>query len=716
MLRNVPRHVVVALVLVPVFWLAAWWTSFRATVEIEGTESGVRFSLDGQTMEHPDSVGRLRGITVVATQHFFPTGGTAVTISGANGLITERFPLPRRFPFPALKAPLASDWWIDYGNNDAEWALPPVDIPTPWRVRATFTGRGQAGLKLEGDGGRTITCGFRAGGYDNDLYVLDASGKPVAATPVVAKFGLDAKHILNAMMSAGLLASLLIVVFCGLSFVARRWHWPLSSDPPSSGLMVLILASAVVLSLWVGGWVLDARPHFQDDLGYLLRAKWLLTGHLDLPKPAQAEHFGIPFTLVVGDRWISQYPIGWPALLALGQALNRAWIVSPLCSAVTVFAAWRIGREVYGNTVGLAGALLLTLSPLWLMLSGSMLSHAAASMWLALFLWLFLRGWRGKGSGRNILLAGLALGFAFSTRPLSGLAVGAVAGIFVLTELKHRRFSRAGWRLLALLFVGGVVGSLPALIDNWMVTGRPLTFAYNLNYPTVWSLKAYDVGTFWVDRNLALFSTLAFGWGWPWLGSSWLLLTLPFALALVPFLTARANRFDWLLLGMFAILPIAFVGYNYGGLHGFGPRYYIDTLFALTLLIARGFHTLAKEDAAHGRSPLPRIAAVLLFVAVTAGTATTLVRRLSLYRGYNWVDDRIEQKITAQSIKRGLILLEPPAYLNWVRAGRLLSPDLRANLVFAEKLDDNSALLRAYAGWPVYVVDDESLRPYSPSP
>jgi len=57
-------------------------------------------------------------------------------------------------------------------------------------------------------------------------------------------------------------------------------------------------------------------------------------------------------------------------------------------------------------------------------------------MWLALFLWLYIRGWRAEKRGSGILLlAGLALGFAFTTRPLSALAVAFPAGIYGLSEM-----------------------------------------------------------------------------------------------------------------------------------------------------------------------------------------------------------------------------------------------------------------------------------------
>ncbi len=713
-LNSLPRHVIVALLLLPVLWVGVVWTDFKVEIQIECNATGVRLTVNGQTTEVPLRLGDLREISVVDTRNFFPIGGGSLELVSASPDSPVRYSLPRRFDFHDDKVSPVGDWWVDSQAPRTEVFRHWASAPLPFVVRTTLTGRSIRSRELWLRGDVEIGFAVRAGFINNDMHVLRKDLSLVEGGGLLPQAGIDGRHALHWLVSGAFMAALCTVLFHLAAFVSWRYarvELPWLQRPPALAVVLILNA---LLGLWVASFILDGRPHFQDDLGYLLRAKWLLAGHLYYPPPENADHFAIPFTMVANGHWLSHYPIGWPALLVIGEGLHAPWIVAPFCGFVTALVSWLLARTIAGGVVGLAAAVLLTLSPLNLILSGSMLSHAGTAMWLAIFVWLFSRGWKQENGWRSLALAGIALGFAFSTRPLSGVATGVAAGGFVVFEMARRRFSSRAWQSLAALVLGGVVGALPAMLDNWMVTGNPLTFAYNLGYSEIWTPRAYAVGLFWTDRMLALMPALAFGWGWPTLSSCWPVAALTFGFAFVPFFSGRATRFDWLLLAVLFALPLAYLGFNAGtGLHAFGPRYYVDNLFALMLLTARGFQILAQSGRSIERSALPRLLALLLFLALTGSTAWNLRRRLERYHNYNDVDNRIERRLAEASLQRGLILLGPPTYLNWIRAARLLPTDLRAPLVFAEAREDNSKLLRDYAGWPVYIIDDSSLKPYS---
>ncbi len=712
-LRRWRRSLVVAALLLPLAWIAFVRTEFETEIEIERTESKLIFTVNGRRQEAPLAGLPLTELVITATPCFFRQGGGEIVVS-SRGWPVVRALLPEEFKFPPAERPLTSDWWIDSTALRAEVFKLKTNAPLPWKVRTTIYGRMLAEMEVKFDGG--ASCAFRSGLLNNDALIFDPERKPLAIIELPPDPARDSRHAVHGLVGGLFLACALYLLASALGTISGRKLPAWLERIPWSAFAWAMVLVGFALALWMAWSILAARPHFQDDLGYLTRAKWLCAGRLWLPPPPFGEHFAIPFTMVVKGRWMSHYPVGWPLLLALGEFIHQAWIVPPLCSLVAGAATYFLTRESAGVVAATMAVTLLALSPLNVVLSGSMLSHAATAMWLALFACLYLRGWRDQGRPRSLLLAGVALGMAFSTRPLSGVAVGAVAGAFAVAELVRHRLSVRSWKLLAVFGLGGVAGSLPALLDNWFTTGNPLTFAYNLNYSHIWKPGMDPGGLLWTDRMLGQFPSIAFGWGWPaaW-GTSWIVLALVFAFALVPFVAGRATREDSFLLGIFVLVALSYIGFSAGtGLHGFGPRYYVDIFFALAVLSARGFQVLATAPARAPAALLPVVVVATLFAVLTGSTAGSLPRRLELYRNYNEIDDRIEKAIARLPEPRALVLLGDPAYLNWVRAARLLNRDLRAPLVFAELREDNSALLEAYRGWPVYQFDGQGLRPFPP--
>ncbi len=700
----------VALLLFPFLWLATEQTKFQMRIELESSAAGVRLAVDGQPISVPTKLGGLKSVGLTAQRSFFPTGCESLVLTPAGSGATE-LAVPRRFDFPKPPTPLAGDWWVDRDAPKKEIFHQAITgVPGDFKLTGVFTGRslGQREILLQGES--LIRVFFRGGGLNNDIGLITGDGR-IVALPMRPHPWLEARYLLEPL-TAGLFGGAgLIAGFGTLGWIFRHRTAPFAVRTPGSKLVITLLIAGTLVSLWVARSVLDARPHFQDDLSYLLRAKWLLAGRLTLDLPLLAEHFSIPATYFAHGRWMSQYTIGWPALLALGEAFHAAWIVGPLCGLVLGYATWRLGAECGSKAVGFAAATLAVISPLGQILAGSMMSHTAASMWLALFLWLYVRGWRREPRGwPTLAVAGFVLGLAFTTRPLSACAIALPAGVYGLGEMRRLRFSSGAGQGLAAVFLGGLVGALPQFIDNQLVTGDPLLFAYKLCKNEGWALATYPEGLFWADRTLAQVPGMAFGWGWPFAAASPIVLALSLGFASVPFLAGRASRTDWLLLGVCALLPVAYMGFNGGtSLHGFGPRYYADGFFALFVLTARGFQVLAALGSPNG---VLRALAAALFIALTASTAATLPQRLALHRGYNEIDDRIERALRTQGITRGLVLLTDPAYLKWIQASHLLPLGVQGDIVFAEKRRDNRALLRAYADRPVFIMDDSELRFY----
>ncbi|MCQ3975492.1 MAG: hypothetical protein DPW09_18810 [Anaerolineae bacterium] len=272
------------------------------------------------------------------------------------------------------------------------------------------------------------------------------------------------------------------------------------------------------------------------------------------------------------------------------------------------------------RAVGLWAAGLGLVTPGFLFLSSSLLSHTASLFWVTLGLVGLFYLTEKRGAWRLVreenelrtthhaprrqwiysILTGAALGAAFITRPFAGVGMGLAIGIFLLTLIWRGEIK---WPALLWLAVSGLPIVALSPLYWWAVTGDPTFNAYLLVWPYDRLGFGPDIGPYGYTISDAIFintrlklTALATGlFGWPgWTN----LLFLP-----IPFLARRANRWDWLLLGI--ILSLIFVHIFYwafGGSDGGFPRYYYDALPAFLLLTVRGIQ-IAGDVLAH--IPLP---------------------------------------------------------------------------------------------------------------
>jgi hypothetical protein len=357
---------------------------------------------------------------------------------------------------------------------------------------------------------------------------------------------------------------------------------------------------AVLVAYFVTQRVFEAIPHIEDEIAYVWQAKAIAGGQLTLPTPPSPRSFLVPFVIDHDGLRFGKYPLGWPALLAIGVRLGvRDW-VNPLLAGLGVWLTYRLGKKTMGETVGLLAGMLTVTSPFFLMNSGSLLSHPFGLVLSAAFVLSWLDAFSESSPGdspprvRNLatLVAGLSLGVLALTRPLTALGVGlpfAFHGLYLLA----RGDGHTRWRVIGIGASALAVGLL-YLLWQYAVTGDPL-----LNPYTFW--WAYDRigfgpgigrsegGHSWRIAMINLRASLrsgyrdVFGWG----KYSWIF--LPFGLLAV---VIKRNWRAFQISLVFASLVLVYTAYWIGAWL-FGPRYYYEGLFSLTVLSAAGIAMLA---------------------------------------------------------------------------------------------------------------------------
>jgi hypothetical protein len=322
-----------------------------------------------------------------------------------------------------------------------------------------------------------------------------------------------------------------------------------------------------------------------DEMAQRWQARMLLAGRLFIHPEAHREFFSTMETLDGNDRWFSQFPIGGPAVIAIGMALRVPWIVNPLLAGLTARNIHRFARDAYDDATARAATLLFAISPFVLIMSGSQLNHVATLALVTLAL-AELPRWttttNDRVRRRSAIVLGFAIGAAITVRPLDGVLAGAVIGALQLRALwRHPELRRS--------FVWQVaVGALPVvilLVINALSTGSPLLFGYDaLNGAA--HRPGFHVDPLGVRHTplraltitsgyLMKLNRYLFEWPMPALG------VIVLSLAVL----RRASKWDYLLAGLFAAMIAGYATYWFDGFFA-GPRFLYAAVPAFVLFAA----------------------------------------------------------------------------------------------------------------------------------
>lgn len=360
----------------------------------------------------------------------------------------------------------------------------------------------------------------------------------------------------------------------------------------------------VLASLALGAFAFEHLPHVEDEVAYLFQARTFAGGALSVPAPPEAAIPGLDYYLleVRNGRWFSTSVPGWPVALAPFVALGVPWLLNPILAGISVLLAYDIALRKVGRDQADLVALMMASSP-WLLAAAASLMPHTLTLTLMLFAWwMVLRSRAASGrERRRLVLAGLAMGWIFATRPLDGLVIGGLTGLWVLAS-PGGSVRRAGF------FAAGCVatGSL-LLLHNYQMTGSPLRLALGDYLDLHWGAgaNAYGFGPeigppggwqmldLWVGHGpleavlntLNLIASLQFellGWS---IGS----LALVYAFFLWQ---GRKLAFDWVMVAVIAAVVLSMALYWFADSYYFGPRYWFLAAFPLLYLSARGYDAL----------------------------------------------------------------------------------------------------------------------------
>lgn len=419
----------------------------------------------------------------------------------------------------------------------------------------------------------------------------------------------------------------------------------LAPRPRTFALVAGVVTTALALA--IGYAAFGLRAVSADELAQLWQARLLASGHLAARAPAHPEFFSTMMTVVAGDRWFTQFPMGGAAILALGVRAGVPWLVNPLLTGLAAVAFYRFVAAVDGERTARHATILFALSPFVLLMGGSQMNHVVVLAAVTTALAALARWTRAPGADEArgpAALIGLALGIAATSRPYDAALVGLPIALFQLVVLRRRP---ALWPTVLWQCAAGAVPIALLLVANRATTGSPLLFGYDLlNGPEhrpgfhtspIWVEHTPERGLRMVSSYLMTLDTALLGWPVP----------AALLMAATLLLQRRATRWDVLLLGIFGAVIVGYGAY-WAESYFAGPRFLFAAVPFFILLVAR-FPVVVRERL-HG--PTTRTAVALLIPLWLVLAWTLPPNRAHAYGVRTLVRLNAEKRTSAEIVER----------------------------------------------------------------
>ncbi len=355
---------------------------------------------------------------------------------------------------------------------------------------------------------------------------------------------------------------------------------------------------AALLSYIIGQAVFWNAVLTTDEHAYLMQAYTFVEGKISRPAPELGEIFRHEMMIMDEQAgWLSRYPPGHALWLMLGVAAGWPHLSAYLAAALSVWVFSRIGTVL--NLPFWLLPVLLVVSPYFLFMNGTLLSHSSALLAVCLMLWGYLV-WKVNGKGLYALVAGCAWAFLFLNRTFTGLLIALPFAIDALWDLARNR-NRENFIFTLLFAASAAVGGAAYLAYNYFAVGAPFTPTYlyyapndglGFGWRSTSSLPyhhTFATGLLYLKENMMLLDRWLYGF--------------PGSLLVCLGLACIGWHKRWTPLCLAVVLSVAsgYVFFWWRGVRDIGPVYYYETLPFILLAAGFGIFRLAALTGASRR-------------------------------------------------------------------------------------------------------------------
>ena len=477
----------------------------------------------------------------------------------------------------------------------------------------------------------------------------------------------------------------------------------------------------VILAAALNFFSYQRHPHVPDEVVYLYHAQYLSKGMLTVPAPPVPEAFSFYMIPYESETWYSIFPPGWPAVLAIGIFFGVPWLVNPLLAGLNVLLIYLLVQEIYSRRIAKVALLLLCFSPWYIFMAMNFMAHTF-TLTCALAATVSICRARRTGKAIWAWLGGMATGMVSLIRPLDGLIV---AGLLGLWTIGIRGWRSKAYSLGAFVFGTILVGAI-ALPYNKHITGEPTMSPLTAYYAKYYGPKVNTLGfgpergLGWaidpfpghspiealinVNLNTSSVNFELFGWS---TGSL-------IIVALFLFSGAMQRR-DYLMLIVIVGILGTYSLYWFSGGPDFGARYWYLMLIPLICLTARGIQFLEgrfqPESAGFNRAGT-RVMLAVLSLCIFTFVNYLPWRAIDKYHNYRGMRPDIRYLAKEYGFGKSLILIQGESESDYLSAWTYnpLDPYAEAPIYAWDRNPEvRKKLLEAYPDRPVWILEGPSV-------
>lgn len=466
--------------------------------------------------------------------------------------------------------------------------------------------------------------------------------------------------------------------------------------------------------------IFSGMPHVQDEINFKYLATAILDGSLTSPLHPHYEFFRFLYIIPAKAGTYSIYDIGYPLLLAPFLYFKVPFLLNPLLSSFSIYFLGRIVIELYDRKTAALSMMLATFSLFLSSMGGTWMSHSLCAFLTLAAVLCAIKSLK-KDFIKNTVISALSISALMFSRPQNALFVLISIVFFYALFAEKRKFIKSIVISGSIIFVFFLLFNYTHYIfSGAFLTGKHSVY-WNISEPVDNCMRLglgngcrhatlIDLPDQGLTFSHAVYTT--------YLRLSQLIYGMffhPLIFLFVPILflfkaDKASDKKNFFVLSCFLVMFITYFFFYFDG-NVYGPRYYYEASFFLTILASRGIILFFERF--NGRTGNPLLKPVNLFSAffiagilfqyTVAAPEFFKPHRLAFWGA----DPLLYQALEEKNIKEGVVFIYPHSYYSSGTATMDMHNIDENDLVFARDLGpaQNHRLMNHYPDRKYYLAN-----------